>query len=100
VNDTDELLEDSTVNRGVWHPKSTDLSYCDFQAMPWLKQLVAGLSLWSPGFVPGLIHVGFEADKVTLGRVFLQVLWSSPVNIIPSSFSILICHLGDEQYVQ
>jgi hypothetical protein len=26
--------------------------------------------------------VGFVVDKVTLGQVFLRVLWFSPVNII------------------
>jgi hypothetical protein len=43
---------------------------------------------------------GFVGDKVALGQVFLRVLRFSPVNIIPPSFSILICHLGDEQYIR
>jgi hypothetical protein len=39
-------------------------------AVPWLRQLVAGLSSRSPGFVSGSIHVGFMVDKVALGQVF------------------------------
>jgi branched-subunit amino acid transport protein len=42
----------------------------------------------------------FVVDKVALGQVFLRVLRFSPVNIISPSFSILIYHLGDEQYVR
>jgi hypothetical protein len=34
------------------------------------------------------------------GTGFLRVLRFSPVNVIPPSFSILIYHLGDEQYVR
>jgi hypothetical protein len=44
-------------------------------------------------------HVGFMVDKVALGKVFLQVLWFSPVSIIPPRLSITIDHLGDEQQV-
>jgi hypothetical protein len=42
--------------------------------MPWLRRLVAGLSLQRPR----LVHVGFVVDKVALGQIFLQVLWFSP----------------------
>jgi hypothetical protein len=54
--------------------------------MPWLKRLVAGLSLRRPGFDPGSVHVGFVVDKGALGQVFLQVLWFSAVNFIPPVF--------------
>jgi hypothetical protein len=37
------------------------------EAMPWLRQLVAGLSPQRPGSV----HVGFVLDEVALGQVFL-----------------------------
>jgi hypothetical protein len=63
-------------------------------AVPWLRQLVAGLSPRSPGFVTGSIHVGFVVEKVALGQVSLRVLRFSPVNIIPPSFYILIHYLG------
>jgi hypothetical protein len=46
------------------------------------------------------IHVGFVVDKVAPGQVFLRVLLFYPVNIIPPSFSILIYHSRDEQYVR
>ena len=39
--------------------------------------------LWRPGFDSKLIHVRYLVDKVALGRVFLWVLQSSPVNAIP-----------------
>jgi hypothetical protein len=38
-----------------------------WEAVPWLRSLVAGLSLLRPRS----IHVGFVVDKVTLGQVFL-----------------------------
>jgi hypothetical protein len=42
------------------------------QAMPQLRQLVAGFSPWRPGFKPGSGHVGFVVDKVALGQVFSE----------------------------
>jgi hypothetical protein len=36
--------------------------------MPWLWQLVAGLSLWRPKSV----HVVFVVDKVLLGQVYAE----------------------------
>jgi hypothetical protein len=70
----------------------------DSVAVPWLRWLVVGLSLRSPGFSLGSIHVGFVVDKVALGQVFLRVFRFSPVSIIPPSFSVRIYHLVDEQY--
>jgi hypothetical protein len=58
--------------------------------VPWLKQLVTGFSPQKPGFKPGSVHVGFVVEKVALGQVFLQVLWFSPVSIIPPLLSKLI----------
>jgi hypothetical protein len=48
-------------------------------AVPWLRQLVTGLSLWRPRFNPGSVHVGFVVDKVALGQVF------------PPSTSVFLC---------
>jgi hypothetical protein len=50
--------------------------------MPWLKRLVAGLSLRRPGFASGSIHVGFVVDKVALGN-FSPSTSVYPANIIP-----------------
>jgi hypothetical protein len=61
--------------------------------MQWLKQLVAGLSPWRLRFLPCLFHVGFVVDKGDIGRGFLQVIRSSPANIIPPWLSMLIYHL-------
>jgi len=38
-------------------------------AVPRLRQLVAGLSMVRPGFIPRLILVGFVVDKVALGEL-------------------------------
>jgi hypothetical protein len=78
----------------------TALAFSSSTAVPWLRRLVAGLSPQSPEFAPGSIHVAFLVDRVALGQVCLRVLHFSPVSIIPPSFSILIFHRGDEQYVR
>jgi hypothetical protein len=36
------------------------------EVVPWLRRLVADLSLRRPGFNPGSVHVGFVVDKVAL----------------------------------
>jgi hypothetical protein len=69
---------------------SSDLQEGEVRAVPWLRRLVAGLSLRRPGS----IHVEFVVEKVALGQVFVPVLRFSPVSIIPPSFSVLIHHLG------
>jgi len=51
-------------------------------AVPWLSLLVAGLSLWRPGFDPKPVHVEFMVDKVALGQVRNQEFLFSPVIII------------------
>jgi hypothetical protein len=58
-------------------------------AMPWLRQLVTGLSLWRPGFTPRSVHVGFVVGKMHWDRFF-------SVSIIPPWLSILIYHLVDQ----
>ena len=42
-----------------------------------------GLSSRRPEFDPGPVRVTFVVDKVTLGQVFLRILWVFPVNIFP-----------------
>jgi hypothetical protein len=37
------------------------------EAVPWLRQLVAGLPPRRPGFDLGSVHVGFVVDEVALG---------------------------------
>jgi hypothetical protein len=41
-------------------------------SVPWLRLLVAGLSLRRPRFEFGSIYVGFLVDKVSLGQVLLR----------------------------
>jgi hypothetical protein len=66
------------------------------KALPWLRRLVAGLLSWRPGLNPGLVHVGFVVEKVSLEQAFIRVLGFWPVNI-PPWLSILMYHMGDEQ---
>lgn len=52
--------------------------------------------LLDDGFTPRSVHVRFMVDKVALGQAFLQVLWFSPVHIIPPSLLIhlyIICRM-------
>ena len=41
------------------------------------------------------LHIGFVVDRVALGQVFDQVLWCSPVSIIPP---LLNTHLPLQSY--
>jgi hypothetical protein len=38
-------------------------------AVPWLRKLLAGLSLRRPAFDPRQVHVGFVVDEVALSHV-------------------------------
>jgi len=56
--------------------------------MPWLRQLVSGLSLQRHGFSPKAAHVGFVVDIVILGQGSSKY-FSFPVRSIhPYSHSI------------
>jgi hypothetical protein len=56
---------------------------------------IFGLSLRGAGFGPEPVHVSFVADKVALGQVFLPILRSSPVGIIPPTLHThLHLHVG------
>jgi len=58
--------------------------------MPWLRQLVSGISPQRPGFDPRPMHVGYM-DYVDLTQASLLVLQFSPFGI-NSKFSTLIIH--------
>ena len=51
--------------------------------VPWCRSLVAGFSLWSPGFDPMSVHARFVVDKVALRYIFLRALRLSSVSNIP-----------------
>jgi hypothetical protein len=52
--------------------------------VPWIRQLVAGLSVRRPGFDPRSVLEGFVVNKVAVGQVFVPVFRISPVSIIPT----------------
>jgi len=52
--------------------------------MPWLRQLVSGLSLQRHGFSPKAAHVEFVVDIITLGQGSSKY-FSFPVRSIPVS---------------
>jgi hypothetical protein len=43
-------------------------------AMPWLRQLVIGLSPQQPKFMPSSVDVRFVVDRVALEEIFLRIL--------------------------
>jgi hypothetical protein len=45
--------------------------------VPWLGQLISGLSVWRTWFHPRSVHVGFVVDKVELAQVSLRLTWFS-----------------------
>ena len=66
-----------------WEVSTSETGKELIRAVPWLRQLVAGLPPRRPVFDPGSANVGFVVDKVALGQVFPRVLRFSPVNFIP-----------------
>jgi len=50
---------------------SRQLSSKNYGAVPWLRQLFAGLLLQTPNFSPRPVQMGFVVHKVALGQVFL-----------------------------
>ena len=50
--------------------------YSHLLALPWLRRLITGLSLWKPSFYPGSVHVRFVVLKEALGQIFLRILRS------------------------
>jgi hypothetical protein len=66
-----------------------------------MAETATGLSIRTPGFAPGPVHLGFVEDKVSLGQVSLPVLDCIPSHTYPidmdntmprPSESILFCH--------
>jgi hypothetical protein len=55
-------------------------------SLQWLRQIVITLETWRYRFNPRPVHMGFLVDRVVLGQVFLQILQSSHVRIIPPMF--------------
>jgi len=49
----------------------------------WLWMLGTHLSLQRYGYDSRPVHMGFVVELVENGEVFLQILWFSPVSIIP-----------------
>ena len=47
------------------------------------QAVVSGLSPRKPWFNTRPVHMGFVVDKMAVGYIFLQILWSSLVGIIP-----------------
>jgi hypothetical protein len=66
-----------------------DICVTAYQAVRWLRRLVAGLSPERPAVAPGSVIVEF-VDKASLGKEFLRVLRFPPVNIIPPGLRTLI----------
>jgi uncharacterized membrane protein len=54
-----------------------------FQAVTWLRRLVAGFARLKPGFDSRPVHTEFIANEVSLGQTFIQALLLSPISIIP-----------------
>ena len=74
--------------RSVFGAASKLLCICnlyEFQPsknVPWLRRLIAGLSTLRPEFDSGPMQVIF-VNHVAMGQIFIQLLWFSPVTIIP-----------------
>jgi hypothetical protein len=79
--------------RSLFRPCRLDVLYT---SVPWLRLLVADLSLRRPGFAAGSVLVGFAVNKVAVEHVSNRVVLFSPVSIIPPLLSILIHQLEDE----
>jgi len=63
-----------------------------FLGMPWLKQLVTGLSLWRPVFSPGPLHVGFVWTNWHWDRAFSSsaLVFPCPCHSICASQSYFV----------
>jgi hypothetical protein len=70
---------------------------CHKSAMPFLRHLVHGLSLQSPGFNVRVVHVGFLVGRVALGQSFPRVLKFSLAAVIHPvlcNHTLFICRLS------
>lgn len=85
------------LDSATWKPSTfTDTHKSQqLEAMLKLSRLVAGNSLWGPGFNPVAYHVGFVVDEVALSEVCLRVLRCSPAIIIPPLLQTCIWYVHD-----
>jgi hypothetical protein len=65
---------------------------CVYICYTMAQAVSSSLSLQRPEFAPGSAHMGFMADKVAMGQVFLRVFWFSSVSIISLWLFILTSH--------
>jgi hypothetical protein len=61
-------------------------------AMPWLRRLVPGFSMWWSKFNPRSGHVGLMVSEMAMQRIFYQVLLS-PASCHSTNCSIFNSHL-------
>jgi hypothetical protein len=87
-------FNDTCVSKALTHRSLYRIVSNTWYAVPWLRELVAGLPPRRPGFASGSVHVRFMVDKVALGQVFLRVLRFSPVSIIPPGLHTHISSRG------
>ena len=65
----------------------TGLVFCCYKsAMPYLRQLVHGLSLQGPGFNARAVHVGFMVGRMALGQSFPRAHKFSLATVIHPMF--------------
>ena len=58
--------------------------------MPWLRWLIANLSLCRPGFHSRPVHMVLVEDTLAQRQVSLQVLQLSPASNIPQMYNAFI----------
>jgi hypothetical protein len=80
-----------TYEGNIWRNWCTHLATAQFQlisllsievveTVPQLRQLVAGIPEWRPGFDSRSVHAGFVVDEMALGQVSPAILHSLPVS--------------------
>jgi hypothetical protein len=71
----------------------------NYEAVPQLRGLVAGLSTRRPGFAPKSVHVGFVMDKVELVQYVLRVVRFSCQYHFTVTLHLYIYHSSDNRPV-
>jgi hypothetical protein len=87
--------------RVVQSPHKTPCYACEEEwwVVPWLRQLIAGLSPGSRRFAPGSVHVEFVVDKVVLGQFSLRVLrFSRQCYSIGAPYSYVIWGINNRSF--
>ena len=67
--------------------------HCNNEAIPCSKLLVSSIEIRVHGFNPRPVNVGLVVEHVTLEQVFVRVLGTSPIGIIPLKSHNTIIHL-------